>query len=197
MIIYKITNTINSKIYIGQTVQKLIDRWSDHCRPYSGRHVNRSAIASAIRKYGKENFVIEQIDSASTFEELNLKEETYIKALNCLSPNGYNLLLGGNNKQCHEETKEKIRQKLKGRPIKHRWAGGNPKPPSEAHKAKMSAMWKGKPHTALYKKVLRSDGQEFESVNAAAAALGLNRVTITGLLKSGKIGRSGFSFKFL
>ncbi len=223
MIIYKATNKINGKIYIGQTVQPLHKRWKDHCR---GDKQPEGYLHRAIVKYGAESFTIEQIDSAETLEELNIKEETYIKALNCLSPNGYNLLPGGGNREVHPETQEKIRQKLKGRPIsnrwakgrshphseetkaklsaifkgkliKNRWTGGNPNPPSEEHKAKMSAMWKGKPNTVLYKKVLCSNGMEFESVNAAAKHFNLNRVTISGLLKSGKIGRCGFSFKFL
>jgi group I intron endonuclease len=93
MIIYKITNKLNGKMYIGQTVQKLSDRWSDHCRPCAGKHVNHSAIADAIRKYGKENFILEQIDTAGTLETLDLLEIHYIQKYNTLSPNGYNLEL--------------------------------------------------------------------------------------------------------
>lgn len=196
MIIYKITNRVNGKIYIGQTVQRLIDRWSDHARPCLGRHKNRSAIAAAIQKYGKENFTIEQIDQASTREELNIKEQTYIKAFDCLCPNGYNMEPGGGSKACHEETKKKISATLKGRPFLNRWTGGNTKKLTDEQKAHLSALNKGKPNVALYKAVVRSDGVEFESVNAAAAAIGMNRVTVTGLLKSGKVGRAGFSFKF-
>jgi len=197
MVIYKITNSVNSKIYIGQTVQKLTDRWSDHCRPCLGRHVNRSAIAAAIRKYGKDKFTIEQIDSAQTLDELNIKEATYIKALNCLSPNGYNLELGGGSKACHEETKEKISAALKGRPLAARWNKGNPAPRTDEQKAHLSAMWKGKPNKALHKRVGCSNGMEFESVNAAAAHFGVTRQTIHYLIKDGRVGRIGHSFKFI
>lgn len=197
MIIYKITNKVNGKIYIGQTVQKLIDRWSDHSRPCSGRHKNGSVIAAAIHKYGKENFTVEQIDTAETLEELNIKEITYIKALNTLSPNGYNLELGGDSKRCHEETKAKISATLKGTPIKNRYTGGNKAPRTDQQKAHLSAMNKGKPNVVLYKAVIAVEtGIVYESVNAAAAALGVNRVTISGLIKSGKVGRLGLSFKF-
>jgi hypothetical protein len=57
---------------------------------------------------------------------------------------------------------------------------------------------KGKPNTALHKPVRAIEtGVVYESVNAAAKALGVNRVTISGLLKTGKKGRLGISFKFV
>lgn len=198
MIIYKITNKINGKMYVGQTVQTLDDRWSDHSRPSKGRHVNRSAIASAIRKYGKENFIIEIIDDAKNTAELNIKEMTYIKALNTLSPHGYNLKLGGESKACHEETKIKISKTLKGRPFINRWTGGNRMPRTESQKAHLSAKIKGRPNVVLYKKVeCVETGIIYESINATAAEHNCNRVTISSLLKSGKKNRQGLSFRYL
>jgi group I intron endonuclease len=202
MIIYKITNKLNGKIYIGQTVQPLADRWSDHSRPSRGMHPNRSAIGSAIRKYGKENFTIEQIDSAETLEMLNVMEITYIKALNSLAPNGYNMELGGESKLCHEETKEKISATLKGRKIANRWTGGNRSPRTDAQRSALSAKIKGRPNVALHKQVeCIETGVIYESVNACAAAHGCNRVTISSLLKSkkkgGKLGTKGFSFRLV
>jgi group I intron endonuclease len=114
MIIYKITNNINNKIYIGQTIEDLKKRWSRHnwtCT--KGR--NAMAITNAIIKYGKENFIIEQIDTANTIDELNDKEIYYINKLNSLSPNGYNLTTGGGNKRLSEETKRKISESNKGK----------------------------------------------------------------------------------
>ncbi len=201
MLIYKITNMISGKIYIGQTVQTVRDRWHEHSRPRRGAHTGRSAIASAISLYGKENFKIEEIDTASSLEELNIKEETYIKAFNSLAPNGYNLHLGGDSRICHEETKGKIRASLKGREIPNRWTGGNRAPRTEAQKAHLSAQIKGRPNVVLYKQVQCIEtGIIYESVNATAAAHACNRVTISGLLKSGKkggkMGTKGFSFRF-
>lgn len=198
MIIYKITNGINGKVYIGQTVQKLTDRWSDHSRPCTGHHVNDSAIACAIRKYGKDNFVVEQIDSAKDRNSLNVMEQTYIKAFNSLAPNGYNLELGGNSKECHPDTKAKISATLKGTPIANRWTKGNLTPRTDETKAKISASMTGVPQPWKYKKVLAIEtGTVYESVNAAAKVLGLNRVTISGLIKSGKVSRLGLRFKFI
>lgn len=199
MIIYKITNKLSGKIYVGQTVQKLTDRWSDHSRPHNGRHKNRSAIAQAILKYGRENFTVEQIDTAGTLEALNVLEIYYIQKFNSLSPNGYNLELGGDSKLCHEETKAKISQTLKGRPIKNRMNGApKGRPVSEERKARISQTMTGTAQPWKYKAVVTPEtGVEYASVNHAAAALGLGRTTISQLLKSGKTHKkTGLSFRF-
>lgn len=215
MIIYKITNRINGKVYIGQTVQKLTKRWADHCSMDRTRD-GQSYLFNAVCKYGKENFIIEQIDSAQTLEGLNALEEMYIKKFDCRAPAGYNLLPGGLNKRHHESTKNKISQKLKGRPITNRWNGGNTTSPSEETRTKISQKLKGKsikhrwtkgntkprteeqkeylrklnkgtPNKSLYKQVkIIETSTVYESVNAAAKALDTNRVTVSKWCKEGK-----------
>ena len=57
MIIYKITNNINNKVYIGQTTRDLKIRWYQHCYKTKAKNIcNR--IYNAIQKHGKENFEI-------------------------------------------------------------------------------------------------------------------------------------------
>ena len=69
MIIYKITNKINNKVYIGLTTNTLKYRWSRHIS--ESKNVNDTKhLYKAIRKYGVENFVIEQIDETNDFEKL-------------------------------------------------------------------------------------------------------------------------------
>ena len=63
MIIYKTTNLINGKTYVGKCVRE------DKSYYGSGK-----ILKQAIKKYGKKNFIRETIDTASTREELNLKE---------------------------------------------------------------------------------------------------------------------------
>lgn len=95
MIIYKITNLINGKIYIGQTIVELAKRFHAHVAA-SNRAQNKTPIYRAMRKYGKQNFIIEQIDQAKDRDELNKKEIYWIKELNTKDPNvGYNLADGG------------------------------------------------------------------------------------------------------
>lgn len=105
MIIYKITNMLNGKIYIGQTTRTLEQRWREHCSTCSGC----TYLHNAITKYGKENFQVEQIDVALDQKELNYKEQYYIAYFSSLAPNGYNLETGGGSgKQLCDETRKKI-----------------------------------------------------------------------------------------
>ena len=93
--IYKITNLINGKLYVGQTIRSLGDRWADHKR--DALNGVDYPFYFAIRKYGVENFIPEMVDSANSLEELNEKEKMWIKDLNSLCKNkrGYNVLEGG------------------------------------------------------------------------------------------------------
>lgn len=112
MIIYNIINKINGKMYIGQTVQKLGQRWYNH---YNSKRDHCRALHNAIKKYGKENFFVEEITKCKSIEEMNYREVFYIKALNTLSPNGYNLKTGGGNSLPSEETKKRMSLSNKGK----------------------------------------------------------------------------------
>lgn len=91
MFIYKITNKINNKSYIGQTTGSLKKRWNKHCSEKSQCLI----LKNAIKKYGKENFIIEEIDGANSQSELNYKEWLLIHKNNTVFPNGYNMKEGG------------------------------------------------------------------------------------------------------
>ena len=79
-IIYKITNLINNKIYIGQTTETLAQRFKRHC----GYQLNDNTyLHRAMKKYGVENFIIEQIDEANNqndLDELELYWMDYYKS---------------------------------------------------------------------------------------------------------------------
>ena len=93
--IYKITNLINNKIYVGQSID-IDERWKQHI--YKAFNSNEkgynSIIHLAFRKYGIENFTLEVLEECK-IEELDNKERYWIKELNSLEPNGYNILVGG------------------------------------------------------------------------------------------------------
>jgi group I intron endonuclease len=97
MIIYKSTNNITGKVYIGQTTQTLEKRVNNHIKE-SKTNKNRPFM-SAINKYGKDNFIFEIIDSATDLDELNDKEIYWINYYNSVSPNGYNITGGGQGKK--------------------------------------------------------------------------------------------------
>ena len=88
MIIYKIQNKINGKIYIGMTVRDVMDRISAHLR-------SKSHIGSALRKYGIQYFDISVIDFAKDHGTLCDKEIEYINFYDCRAPKGYNHTDGG------------------------------------------------------------------------------------------------------
>lgn len=113
MIIYKITNLINGKIYVGQTTTDLEKRWKQHIK----KRKKNTGVKGAIIKHGVENFKIEEIDGANNQTELNYKEWLWVYKLNSLSPNGYNLKEGGGNRKLSEETKGKLRQLNKSRVV--------------------------------------------------------------------------------
>jgi len=98
MIIYKITNLVNEKIYIGRTISTLAKRKHDHLleasRPYYDGF--NTPIHMAIREFGEDNFKWEIIDTVLFQESLILLEKKYIETLNCKIPNGYNVR-GGDN----------------------------------------------------------------------------------------------------
>ena len=124
MWIYKITNIQNNKVYIGQTIQPIEKRLRRHFNDALNNNLD-THFARAIRFYGVENFVIEIIDTATTQEELTLKEQKWIQFYNS-TVEGYNetdaiYKCGGNtykNKTPEEMKiiKEKIRaSKLGGK----------------------------------------------------------------------------------
>ena len=100
--IYKITNKINGKIYIGQSTN-IMKRWNQH---YLGAFLKDSEqnnlLHKAIKKYGVTNFYFE-IEELCDIEDLNKKEIEYIKFYNSLQPNGYNIVQGGNNRTLTNE----------------------------------------------------------------------------------------------
>lgn len=93
--IYKITNNLNNKVYIGQTTQSLTRRFNCHCcNDTSGRGRNMY-IKRAILKYGKEHFKISLIEE-TPIELLDDREIYWISYYNSYEE-GYNLTIGGNS----------------------------------------------------------------------------------------------------
>lgn len=117
MYIYKLTNKLNNKVYIGQTLKDLNKRLLAHKNSPNFKHTKDYPIARAIKKYGWDNFDKELIDIASSVEELNQKELGYIQKYNSLIEGGwgYNVKGGGDSIGSHsEETKRKIGESQKG-----------------------------------------------------------------------------------
>jgi len=110
MIIYKATNKLDGKIYIGKTSQKLTNRIKRHLR--SDYYFSR-----ALRKHGLESFdftVIEELDCNKT---ASCREQYWIKFYKSKGENGYNLTDGGEGItgwKHSKETRRKISQANEG-----------------------------------------------------------------------------------
>ena len=110
MIIYKATNTVNNKVYIGQTINTLEYRKNQHFRETKRPNRPNTYFHNAINKYGESSFVFEEIDSANTQEELDCKERYWISFYHSNDRGkGYNLDEGGRSGgKKSEETRKKI-----------------------------------------------------------------------------------------
>lgn len=154
--IYKIVNRVNGTAYVGQTITSINERFRQH-KHSSLTH--NTYLYNAMRKYGIENFTIEQIDTANNVNELNNKEIYWIKKLNTKAPNGYNILDGGNGaKGLHhtQETKDILRLKSTGNSNalgKHNISVEGKRNMLLAHKGKPSS-FKNKKHTLEARKNL-------------------------------------------
>lgn len=108
--LYRITNQLDKKVYIGQTVKPEY-RWYQH-RSYSSKeNKHKQYIHRAMAKHGIENFSFEVIASCQTQEDATETENILIAEYNSRNPEfGYNLVTGVGYGGHSEETKEKIRQ---------------------------------------------------------------------------------------
>lgn len=93
--IYLITNTINDKKYVGQTIFTIRQRFLEHINYAKNGNNNHMPLAHAIKKYGEENFKIEELCKCKE-EDLDKEEQYYIQKYNTFH-NGYNATLGGAN----------------------------------------------------------------------------------------------------
>jgi group I intron endonuclease len=151
--IYLILHRASGKKYVGQTTQKLSERIRCHIKD------GETMVGNAMRKHGKNAFDFAIIDGANSLEDLNRKEQEWIKHYGSMKPFGYNYTAGGDGSpglKHSAESKEKIRLARakqvitdearrnmslarKGKPKSKEWNRKN----SEAHKGK------SRPHMKL------------------------------------------------
>lgn len=98
--IYKITNDVNGKVYIGKTLNTVEARWKEHCYDKDRRKVENRPLYQAMNKYGLQHFSIETVEECKT--NLEEREVYWIKYYNSYigwpNSNGYNATLGGDGK---------------------------------------------------------------------------------------------------
>lgn len=202
MIVYKITNNVNGKIYIGQTTRSLENRWRQH-RHHPGCRI----LHKAIKKYGAENFTVEQIDAAANIDELNQKEKLWIQHYDCIAPNGYNLKSGGNRPTYSEASRQRMSRNhadMSGENNPRygvRLSDDTRKKISDSHKGKsLSAQHRLRVAMASPKRkcVLNIDtGEHFSSSRMAEKQCGLPHGTVSRVCRGEGHTAGGFHWRYV
>ena len=183
--IYKITNIVNGKVYVGQTVRPLDMRWKEHLS-----HIKfyDFPLYRAIKKHGVKNFVVEGIDRAENREDLDAKERHWISVLQTMCPRGYNAISGppGKATKTSEETKTRLSDGLRERwktaeyrqKMKESTTGVKRGPRSEEWINKLSEAHRGKKLTEEHKEKIRLASKKLweDGDYAARASLGLAKI---------------------
>lgn len=205
--IYKITNKVNGKVYIGCSFD-IHSRWKRHIS-----NNGKSLATKAIKKYGLINFCFEILLECPKIC-FDYWEKFYISQHNSIAPNGYNLMGGGRyNVNIHQNTRKKISNALKGKSTCRKGVPcpngsiaklGNKNPmwgKSEEREGNKNPMYgKSNPHTDEQKDNMKIkmrgntngnrrcsyDGHEFDSVKDLAKFLGRNYCHLITLIKRGK-----------
>ena len=149
--IYKITNLVNGKLYIGQT-NCLKQRYAQYKNSVKVWDDNGQIVIKAILKYGMGRFRFEEIASAKTSDEIDYLEKLLIAQYNSRNKDvGYNIAEGGSRPKHSEETRRKMSAAISKYYETHdgTWKG---KKRSEEAKANMSKASMGKPGTNKGKK---------------------------------------------
>jgi len=105
--IYVIRHRRSGKCYVGQSVN-INRRWEEH-RKGCG---HSPALSGAFKKYGLDSFQFEVLEVCGR-DQLNEREGFWVKQLNSMSPNGYNLTTGGGQPSVVAETRQKLSASLR------------------------------------------------------------------------------------
>lgn len=142
--IYKITNTVNQKIYVGSSIN-LKKRFNTHINSLIKNTHHSKTMQRAYNKYGKDSFIFEVVELVELKENLLIREQYYMDELNPFGDNGFNneRIAGSKLGFKHtEETKKKMSETRKGRTR------------TEETKKKMSESAKGKERSAEHSRKL-------------------------------------------
>lgn len=197
MYVYLITNLVNGKKYVGQTVQNPERRWARHKRNCVNGYPYH--IYNAMRKHGIENFQFELIDECVCSEELFESEIRWIEHYDTFKGVGYNMTSGGMSPMLGRTHTEESKRKMS----KDRSGKLNPfygKKHTEESKRKMSL---GVSEVSTLKKPVTQcdlNGNEIkqhESARKASIELSIDASAIGKVCKGKQKTAGGFSWRYL
>lgn len=114
--IYRITNLVNNKIYIGWTSRDPHIRYKEHQKKHQPKNQARSPLSYAIEKYGVDNFLFEVIYQSRDYAHARDIETYFVIENNSMLDGwGYNVDKGGTGHKRSKDTIEKHRKRLLGR----------------------------------------------------------------------------------
>ena len=163
MVIYKTTNKINGKIYVGKDV--------NHSPSYLG---SGTLLARAIKKYGKDNFYKITLENCRSIEHLNEREIYWVKELNATDKRiGYNLTLGGTGgntmfRKTESEKRKSVEKRLATLEKKYK---ENPKLKEDVCKnmsEKMKKVWSAPEYTEMMRQKMTNREHTWGSKISAA-----------------------------
>ena len=165
--IYKITNNINNKCYIGQSIH-IEHRWEEHKSKYNWERENTKPLYLAFQKYGLENFTFEVIEECEV-EQLNIKEQYWINFYNSYE-DGYNLTTGGETNYGENHPGHKLTEK-DVIDIRTRYANRERKKEvyllynNRIGESGFSKIWKGETWKNIMPEVYTEENKKFHSTN--------------------------------
>lgn len=180
-IIYRVTNLINGKVYIGQTRQGLSIRKAHHIRDHNNKSHESIVLYKAFRKYGLESFKWEAIDTAADVAELNNKEIEWIAIHEANKGKGYNMTAGGQGVKNYKVTEEGVQRRVSV--LNRMWANGHAETMLSGENHPRASLTNAQVREAVELLIREDITDEYVSVN-----LGLKRHFISSL-------KTGESFK--
>lgn len=141
-IVYKITNLVNGRSYIGKSENSFHHRYL--CQGW-GKMTHNEELKADFNKHGPGSFRVDILVSGLQGRELAKQEETYIQSYNTLHPKGYNLMVGVGEHFISDKTREKLSKSVRASMVlfKHPWKGK--KAPDET-RLRMSLGHQGRKH---------------------------------------------------
>jgi len=192
-IIYRTTNKLNGKLYIG------VHSTYDYDDDYLG---SGKAIMDAIKKYGKENFERKILHVYETREEALLKEAELVNEVFIKSDTNYNLTIGGSggigfaSKNITQETKDKISVGNKGKIVSDETKEKIRKVRIGTKRSKETCS-KLKFANKFTKSIKCSNGKIYNSIREAANDLNLLEQSISAVCRGVNKTSKGYTFSFV